>query len=109
GRNNHEWLPPWAAVRQALRVGRRMAFLRPSCKERDAAPPARPPRESPCGGIVASGRNPHHILEYFGPPPPSGGTQVMLRLGSLMSQVLQWTQFCALITKRGWPPSSIHS
>ena len=40
---------------------------------------------------------------------PPGGTQVMLRLGSLMSQVLQWTQFCALITKRGWPPSSTHS
>ncbi len=55
------------------------------------------------------GWNRHHILEYFGPPPPSGGTQVMLRLGSLMSQVLQWTQFCALITKRGWPPSSTHS
>ena len=35
------------------------------------------------------GRNHNHMLEYFGPPPPSGGTQVMLRLGSLMSQVLQ--------------------
>ena len=52
---------------------------------------------------------PYHISEYFGPPPPSGGTQVMLRLGSLMSQVLQWTQFCALMTKRGVPPSSTHS
>ena len=37
-----------------------------------------------------------------------GGTQVMLWFGSLMSQVLQWTQFCALMTYRV-PPSSTHS
>ena len=35
--------------------------------------------------------------------------QVMFRLGSLMSQVLQWTQFCALITNLGAPASSTHS
>src|SRR5215204_3697362 len=93
----------------ALRVGRRMAFLRSSRKERNAKPYPVPPRESRCGGIVTSARNRNHILEYFGPPPPSGGTQVMLRLGSLISQVLQWTQFCALITKRGSPFSSTHS
>src|SRR4030095_11167666 len=29
---------------------------------------------------------------YSGPPPPSGGTQVMIWYGSMMSQVLQWTQ-----------------
>ena len=33
-------------------------------------------------------------------PPPSGGTQWMFCRGSLMSQVLQWTQFCALICSR---------
>uniref|UniRef100_A0A0N4ZZV5 Transposase n=1 Tax=Parastrongyloides trichosuri TaxID=131310 RepID=A0A0N4ZZV5_PARTI len=37
----------------------------------------------------------------FGPPPPSGVTQVMFCEGSLMSQVLQCTQFWALIWKRG--------
>ena len=31
---------------------------------------------------------------------PSGGTQVMFCAGSFTSQVLQWTQFCALIWKR---------
>ena len=36
----------------------------------------------------------------FGPPPPSGVTQTMFCRGSLMSQVLQWTQFCALICSR---------
>ena len=30
----------------------------------------------------------------------SGGTQVMFWAGSFTSQVLQWTQFCALIWKR---------
>ena len=30
-----------------------------------------------------------------------GQVQVMFWAGSLMSQVLQWTQFCALMTKRG--------
>ena len=32
-------------------------------------------------------------IPYSGPPPPSGGTQVMIWYGSRMSQVLQWTQF----------------
>ena len=39
-------------------------------------------------------------------PPPSGGTQSMFCKGSLMSQVLQWTQFCALICRRSSPPAS---
>ena len=34
---------------------------------------------------------------------PSGTTQLMFCVGSLMSQVLQWTQFCALICSRGAP------
>ena len=34
---------------------------------------------------------------YFGPPPPSGVTQVMIWYGSMMSQVLQWTQLEKLI------------
>ena len=93
----------------ALRVARRMAFLEFRCK--DEASPRRlgsicNPR---CGGIVTNGRNLFHIFEYLGPPLPSGGTQVMFRLGSLMSQVLQWTQFWALITNRDLPPSSTHS
>src|SRR6185437_9685754 len=36
----------------------------------------------------------------FGPEPPSGGTQVMISYGSLMSQVLQCTQLAALICRR---------
>ena len=36
---------------------------------------------------------------YAGPPPPSGTTQSMFCEGHLMSHVLQWMQFCALI----WP------
>src|SRR5450830_212384 len=36
----------------------------------------------------------------FGPPPPSGVTQTMFWVGSLMSQVLQCTQFWALICRR---------
>src|SRR5690348_10411248 len=108
GRNNHDWLPPWAAVRQPFESAQNglFAFI-PQGEESHAA--RGPPRESWCGGIVAGWWNPYHMFEYFGPPPPSGGSQVMLRLGSLISQVLQWTQFCALITKRGWPPSSTHS
>src|SRR5436190_14404995 len=91
-----------------LRVGAEWPFYgHPARRGNHAARGS--PRGSWCGGIVAGRRNRHHIFEYFGPPPPSGGTQVMLRLGSLMSQVLQWTQFCALITKRGLPPSSTHS
>ena len=37
---------------------------------------------------------------YCGPPPPSGGTQVMTWYGSMMSHVLQCTQFDALICSR---------
>src|SRR4051812_44806872 len=39
---------------------------------------------------------PVHIPSYCGPPPPSGGTQVITWYGSMMSHVLQWTQFDAL-------------
>ncbi|ETP66845.1 hypothetical protein BDSB_10115 [Burkholderia dolosa PC543] len=39
------------------------------------------------------------------PPPPSGVTHTMFCVGSLMSQVLQCTQFCALITSRSLPSS----
>ena len=38
-----------------------------------------------------------YIPSYCGPPPPSGGTQSMIWYGSMMSHVLQWTQFDALI------------
>ena len=34
---------------------------------------------------------------YAGPSPPSGTTQLMFWLGSLISQVLQCMQFCAFI------------
>ena len=40
---------------------------------------------------------------------PSGTTHVMFCAGSLMSQVLQCTQFCALIWKRAAPFSSTTS
>src|SRR5271166_4409424 len=52
-----------------------------------------PPTALPFGG--------NYIAVWFGPPPPSGGLQSIFWAGSLMSQVLQWTQFCALITKCG--------
>ena len=42
-------------------------------------------------------RRRRHIPSYRGPPPPSGGTQSMIWYGSMMSHVLQWTQFEALI------------
>lgn len=38
-----------------------------------------------------------HIPAYAGPPPPSGTTQSIFCEGHLMSHVLQWMQFCALI------------
>src|SRR5262249_12418422 len=37
---------------------------------------------------------------YRGPPPPSGVTHVMIWYGSMMSHVLQWTQFEKLIWRR---------
>ena len=45
---------------------------------------------------------------YCGPPPPSGGTQVMTPYGSMMSHVLQCTQFDALICSRFPPPPVVH-
>src|SRR5687767_4713055 len=47
-----------------------------------------------------------YIPLYCGPPPPSGGTQVITAYGSMMSHVLQWTQFDALICRRGVPSVS---
>ena len=38
-------------------------------------------------------------IVVIGPPPPSGTTQLIFCLTSLISQVLQCTQFCALICK----------
>src|SRR5438034_5362851 len=46
-----------------------------------------------------------HSFTYSGPPPPSGGTQVMIWYGSMMSQVLQCTQLLALICSLRPPPS----
>ena len=85
----------------ALRVGLRMAFLGSCRKEQGIGRRRRKMMRIAVWRYRDRGRNSSHMFEYFGPPEPSGGTQVMLRLGSLMSQVLQWTQFCALITKRG--------
>ncbi len=53
-----------------------------------------------CGSCVS------HV-GVVGPPPPSGTVQSMFCAGSLMSHVLQCTQFCALIWKRGWPLSAV--
>src|SRR5262245_31016228 len=58
------------------------------------------------GGRMADRRHlsspaPGYIFMYTGPSPPCGGTQLIFWLGSLMSQVLQCTQFCALMTKVG--------
>src|SRR5690606_14417948 len=39
------------------------------------------------------------------PSPPCGATHTIFWVGSLMSQVLQCTQFCALICKRSSPAS----
>ena len=44
---------------------------------------------APCGKL--------HRPSYWGPSPPSGGTQSMIWYGSMMSHVLQWTQFDALM------------
>lgn len=46
---------------------------------------------------------------WFGPPPPSGMTQLMFWVGFMMSQLLPCTQFCALISKRGLMPSSLRT
>src|SRR5260221_14098716 len=102
-------MPPWAAVRQPSESPAEWPFYGSAARTRHPLAKRASPCKLRCGSIVTNGRNPLHIFEYFGPPPPSGGTQVMFRLGSLMSQVLQWTQFCALITKRGLPFSSTHS
>src|SRR6185503_6555005 len=48
-----------------------------------------------------------YIPVYCGPPPPSGGTQVITPYGSMMSHVLQCTQFDALICRRGVPSASL--
>jgi len=58
------------------------------------------PNEPGCERTGSAGEShpANHIFAYFGPPPPSGGTQTMFWFGSLISQVLQWTQFCALMT-----------
>ena len=45
-----------------------------------------------------------HIWE-FESPPPSGVTHTMFCVETAMSQVLQCTQFCALITRRSLPSS----
>lgn len=41
----------------------------------------------------------NYMAGYTGPLPPSGGTQTIFCVGSLMSQALQWMQFCALICR----------
>ena len=51
-----------------------------------------------------SGSVRRHSPSYCGPPPPSGGTQVITWYGSMMSHVLQCTQLDALICRRGVPP-----
>merc|ERR1719174_1871054 len=58
---------------------------------------------------TSSHARPPHMPEYAGPPPPSGTTQSMFCEGHLMSHVLQWMQFCALICSRRSPPSSRYS
>ena len=47
-----------------------------------------------------------YMPSYAGPSPPWGHTQLIFWLGSLMSQVLQWIQFWALIWRRFPPPST---
>lgn len=47
----------------------------------------------------------HCIFGQVSPPPPSGKTHTMFCAGSLMSQLLQCTQFCTLMTSRSLPPS----
>ena len=48
-----------------------------------------------------------YMPSYCGPPPPSGGTQVITWYGSMMSHVLQCTQFDALICRRGVPSAVV--
>ena len=76
---------------------------------------ARPPADRHNGGVLRRARRDHtrlrarlraHMPEYAGPPPPSGTTQSMFCEGHLMSHVLQWMQFCALICSRGGASSS---
>ena len=64
----------------------------------------RAPRRAACrcaaiaaalNALAASSRR--HMPSYCGPSPPSGGTQSMIWYGSMMSHVLQCTQFDALI------------
>ena len=64
----------------------------PSC-----APPAR--RKVATHPSPAPTGQPSHVRIDRSARPPSGVTQLMFWAGSLISQVLQWTQFCALITK----------
>jgi len=47
-----------------------------------------------------------HMVEYWGPPLPSGTVQLMYSCGVLIEQHLQCTQFCALICNFGLPCSS---
>ena len=61
---------------------------------------------TPLNWELVTGNCTAYIPSYCGPPPPSGGTQVITPYGSMMSQVLQWTQFDALICSRRAPPPS---
>jgi hypothetical protein len=92
---------------QTTGVSNRLFFLAPGdrfCGMGVGGP--EPPRISlPSGPAGPSGSRvlPNHVIVNLGPPPPSGGTHVIFSKGSLMSQVLQWTQFEKLSFILGLP------
>src|SRR5262249_1935790 len=61
------------------------------------------------GGLEVLTARERHRPSYWGPSPPSGGTQSMIWYGSMMSHVLQCTQFDALMCSffPPWPSSTI--
>ena len=48
-----------------------------------------PSAEEHVNAVLDKNKNKTYMTVYFGPPPPSGGTQVMISYGSFTSQVLQ--------------------
>ncbi len=79
------------------------AAIKHQVKVRNQKPPSRDPQAAIQLFLFLALS--HHRMVYFGPPPPSGGTQVMLPKGSRMSQVLQCTQFEAFSLIGPFQPS----
>ena len=99
------------AQRVAERVDQRVAERR-----RSPRPATRLQRDARQSSATSTHRRSRELITlalhcymplYCGPPPPSGGTQVITWYGSMMSHVLQCTQFDALICSRGAPSAVV--